>query len=637
MSLFGKGFGKGRKPELKTGMPKIPAKKPAPKTRDELAADPNLIRCSDKYGQEIFITREQWRDNVLMGTIEKAWNNPDELYGIIVQSLRDEFVREIVPAAEQLHRIDPVPSRGATILGIAYMETGRLKDAEKVLSGHLARHGDDGVVLNNLAKVYSKRGQEDLSLKTLWHALEVDPNQDNGMGWYEVIHREKGGKEAGLEALRRVAAIRGSWRAQLWLARNKLENGQLGQALNLYKESLANAGKPAPTDLLMQMSGDLGNNGRLNEIIEWVEPCYDASIHGLQVGNNLIKANLELGHIDAARRIVDRLYTFKRPDWHDTLGYWDTELAKARLDKSPADGEKLDMTMVDIEGPLWMRNGSPFSGLLPGKDAGTPRIAIMGGTVIYSVADDKPRQQLADRPGRLSRALPLLLAEWLHLNTTAVAHGLIPWIRGKGFAVFGRPYADADLCAMADHQKEPVGFMVGMVLDTASTPWRIQIRLLRVNAVLPLGEIEFYVDPANPGLMVDRLLAGFCDLIIEHTDVRLLPRNAWYDVPAGAEGSDYLLRLEQQLAISCMNLDLLTDGLSGEREILDGTIQHCIRNRHNKTSRILLVQTLRLMKKARPDIMPEYKQKLADLQKEFPIPGEIGQLASKAIAEVFKG
>ena len=66
---FGKG--KGRKPELKTGMPKIAAKKPAPKTREELARDPDLIRCFDKYGQEIFITREQWRDNIFTGTLER--------------------------------------------------------------------------------------------------------------------------------------------------------------------------------------------------------------------------------------------------------------------------------------------------------------------------------------------------------------------------------------------------------------------------------------------------------------------------------------------------------------------------------------------------------------------------------------
>lgn len=46
-------------------------------------------------------------------------------------------------------------------------------------------------------------------------------------------------------------------------------------------------------------------------------------------------------------------------------------------------------------------------------------------------------------------------------------------------------------------------------------------------------------------------------------------------------------------------------------------------------------QTLRQMKKARPDIMPEFKDKVEALQNEFPIPGRIGDLASTAIAEVF--
>ena len=56
-----------------------------------------------------------------------------------------------------------------------------------------------------------------------------------------------------------------------------------------------------------------------------------SSTRDLTVGNNLIKAHLDLGRLDAARRILDALYALKRPDWRETLGFWDKELAKARL------------------------------------------------------------------------------------------------------------------------------------------------------------------------------------------------------------------------------------------------------------------------------------------------------------------
>jgi tetratricopeptide (TPR) repeat protein len=630
MSLFKKLFGKS---EQKNTPVESAAKPPV-----DPAKDPNLIRVFDKYGQEMFITREVWRDSILMGNIDKAWKNPDELYGIIVQSLHDEFVKEIVPAAEQLHKIDPVPSRGATILGIAYMETGRLDEAEQVLSDYLAKHGDEGVVLNNLAKVYSKRGLEEKSEKTLWHALEVDPNQDNGMGWYEVIRRERDGEKGGLDALRRVAAISGSWRAQLWLARAELEDGNLNAALDFYKESLANAGEPTPGDLLQQMSGDLGNKGHLHQIIEWVGPHFDVKLHGIMVGNNLIKAHLDTGNLDAARFILDQLYALKRPDWKDTLSFWDTELAKARIaiGEPPTDGP-MGVTMLSIEGPIWMRGGSPFSKLLSKKASDGPVIGILGSTASYSNPSDQCVTQLANGPGRLSRALPLIMTEQLHLKTDAVAHAIIPHAQGHGFVLMGKPYSDEALLEAAAKQNVPMNYIVYVTLDTVSEPWKLNARLLRISDGELLGAASGFADPGYPGDGVKQLLADVHKLVAKWTNVRAGKCPEWYQLPnEGPEYSDYLLRLEQQLAVVCMNLDFLQGcGLSGEREILSGTLQYCVRNPNNQTARMLFIQTLRQMKKARPDILPEFKDKVNALQNEFPVSGQIGELAAEAIAEVF--
>ena len=51
----------------------------------------------------------------------------------------------------------------------------------------MAEHGEDGTILTNLAKVFDKSNNKTLSEETLWHALEVDPSQDNGLGWYAAI------------------------------------------------------------------------------------------------------------------------------------------------------------------------------------------------------------------------------------------------------------------------------------------------------------------------------------------------------------------------------------------------------------------------------------------------------------------
>ena len=105
----------------------------------------------------------------------------------------------------------------------------------------------------------------------------------------------------------RVAALPGSWRARIWLAHAALKSRNLESALAFYRESLSRAPQPAPGDLLMQLSGDLGNAGHLPEILQLVGPHFVPAIHGLPVGNNLIKAHVDLGQSDAARRIVNQL------------------------------------------------------------------------------------------------------------------------------------------------------------------------------------------------------------------------------------------------------------------------------------------------------------------------------------------
>ena len=75
MSILENFFG-GKKPEATPTPPKpftttaLPTKKPS----DDPAKDPNMIRVFDKYGREMFIAKEQWRTNVLLGAIKTNWN-----------------------------------------------------------------------------------------------------------------------------------------------------------------------------------------------------------------------------------------------------------------------------------------------------------------------------------------------------------------------------------------------------------------------------------------------------------------------------------------------------------------------------------------------------------------------------------
>ncbi len=599
------------------------------------AGDPNMIRVYDGYGREMFITKQQWRDNVLPVNLEKMKTDPEQLYGMLVGALRDGFAADVVPYAEHQWRTDPVASRGATILGVVYMEADRLDDAQRVLEDFVATHGEDAVVLTNLAKVYSRCGDQARAESTLWHALEVDPNQDNGLGWHAAIHRERGGEAAELEAFRRVAALPGSWRAQIWLARDALRRQDLSAAQTLYAQALSRAGSPAPADMLMQISGDLGNAGHLAEIIRLVEPCFDPAVHGVQVGNNLIKAHCDLGQIEAARRVLNQLYAQKRPDWQQTLSFWDTELAKADLARRPEPGpQSLAVTMMSVEGPFWTRGRSPFAVLVPDKSAAAQRVAILGSTASLAQTSEKPVIQLSDAPGRLSRAIPLMLAEQIHLLTDAVGVALIPLAQNQGPVLFGSPYGDQALCDIARRSEKVPAFIISVVLDATQAVWRLDLRLLRTTDEQRIAEAQVEASGENPGPAVEQLTGKLLKILTADVGVRAIVAPDWYQVPSGQDLSDYLLRLEQQLAVACMRLDCLKGGgLSGEHEILDGILHLCVRQPMNPTVRMVFAQTLRLMQKVRPGLLAEYKEKINLLQREHPLAGNIARAIEKTIAE----
>jgi tetratricopeptide (TPR) repeat protein len=593
-----------------------------------------MVKVYDGYGREMFITKQQWRDNVLLGNLQEKRNDPDQLYGMLVGALQDGFASDIVTFAEHLHRTDPIPSRGATILGIVYMENNRLDEAEKTLKDFLSKHGDDGVVLTNLAKIYSRQGNNTRAESTLWRGLEVDPNQDNGLGWYAAIHRDRGGEVEVLNAYHRVATLPRSWRAQLWLARDALQRKDFTNAVTLYSEALGRVETPAPADMLMQMSGDLGNNGCLKEIVRLVEPRFDPAVHGLQVGNNLIKANHELGQIDSARHILSQLFAQKRPDWQETLRYWDTELAKTEIaERSKKNQGPLSVALMTVEGPLWSRDGSPFAALLPSRADNARSIAILGSTALLADPPKEPTAQMTDSSGRISRAIPLLLAERIHLHTDATGIALIPWVQNQGFAVFGRPYDDKGMCGLAAKGNKPPDFLVGLTVDATQPNWNLLIRLIRTADGVRTAERQFEADPQNPARAVECLAEATENLLVKHAGVRAVRPPAWYRVPIGLDFSDYLLRLEQQLAVTCMHLDFLAGGgLSGEHEIVDGIIHLCVRQPNSELIRMVLAQTLRQMKKVRPSVFSEYRERLALLQREHPLEGDVGSMIMDSIS-----
>jgi tetratricopeptide (TPR) repeat protein len=582
---------------------------------------PATVRVYDEFGRELQIPVEDWRTNILPAALEKVQDDPDKLYNLILDSLQLRLASDMLAAAERLHAIDPSPERSATIYGIVLMESGDPLAAKRIFANYLAQHEPSCTVLTNLAKAQTALGEQAEADVTLWRALEADPNQENGLGWYVAIARDHGGEGAYIEALKRVAELPTAWRPQIWLARAVLEHNEPTQAaLSLYWQALERAGKPAPMWLLQSMSGDLGKTGHLGEALALTRPAYDAKIHGLAVGNNLIKAALDLGEIKSARSLVEELYHLNRPDWADTLHFWETEIRRKELaGEQPLSAPKV--TAYTIEGPAWSPPNAPSRTLFEPSAPRRAKVVFLGSSVIGLQTQKFFAGHLSDAPGRLSRALPLFLAESAFLHLGLDTDTIVPWVEHSGFAVVATPWSEKEAVEYA--HKTNAAAAVSIDIHCIEQTIQITLRVFHAQqagstdpAVFAELTVPFSLEHAGTGTL--GLWSQLKELLVQlFGNAPATIELSRYTLPDNDLGT-YLLRLEQLLAVLCTGSEDAANSLTGVREIVRGDIDLALKAPHSLPARLILHETLLRLRNLYPQIADEFRHPAELLQQRYP-------------------
>jgi len=210
-------------------------------------------------------------------------------------------------------------------------------------------------------------------------------------------------------------------------AREKLEEKDLEGAKEIYEEALEASGERP--DVLVTISGDLGINGHLREIAELIGPRYDADKHGPATGLNLLQAYLALRHVDAAQHILDILYALKRPELEDRLHGFSNALGDlihsdlTPLEENPTSGDPkadsespTEIQMVSLSKPIWYYGLEEEAGVLPEKGETLRRVSFAQLALPGIEGLDEMAGQPEEEMGRLSRAIPLWLAESFYFS-----------------------------------------------------------------------------------------------------------------------------------------------------------------------------------------------------------------------------
>jgi tetratricopeptide (TPR) repeat protein len=574
--------------------------------------DPNMIKIYDKYGREGYISKDEWRKNVLPGLIRENWDKPDDLYNALAMTVRDGFGADVVDAAQRLYAIDKNRERSACMLAVVFVEAGKLDDAERVLTEYINEYGPSGVILNNLAVVWSKRGIYEEAERILLESLKLDPNLKSTVEWWWAIHYERGGKEGCLRAMQEIAGIQGSWRPQLWIARNYLEQGNAPEALRLYRDVIPIASNEPET--LMMISGDLGNNGYISEIIELISPVYDPEKHGLATGFNLLNAYLQTEDYEDGLKLLDRLFKLNRFDIRQTLLDFSDKFEELRgrneliRVKAP-----LEAGGTMISWPIWYYKLEDPKWLIKDKPPDSPIVWILPLANTTHEFVEEIISQREDELGRLTRSIPLYILERLYLETSWSPSVCIPIERQSGgFIVHRADYDPEQIKDLVNVEDAPIFLLSGEINQTEDK-YNLVIRLWE-----PVGGQLITIFEMTGSLLS---LEGGLEGVITSLKEWLLswagsPQKPpfFYGHPLANALNPYLAALGQSLVLTVADSGILKEGsIFGERNILNWFLNLALTYPSFQVAKIMFISGLRKNQLYGSEIYKEYRSRMLAL------------------------
>lgn len=271
----------------------------------QLHIDParGIAVAADGSGRQV--DPQVYKEKVLPVLLEKAKDNPDLLYQLIVGALAQQANEQALAGARRLEQVDSNAERSTAALAAAMTQAGQAVEAEALLRERMEERGATPVLQYQLARALAAQERNDDAEDALWESLEADPNNPDSVQWWAALKQQQD-PEAGLQqGFQQADAIEGAWYPALWLARFELEAKNPQGALAFYERALPESKGRA--DALTLVSGDLGRTGHHEEMMRLILPMYEPRKHGPYTGMNLAFAAGQVGRVPQALALLEQV------------------------------------------------------------------------------------------------------------------------------------------------------------------------------------------------------------------------------------------------------------------------------------------------------------------------------------------
>jgi tetratricopeptide (TPR) repeat protein len=382
--------------------------------------------------------RETWRRDAFPKAFEAAKEHPERCLELASHCLSQGFSEEGRQVAEALLKLEPGSLRAIACGCAARRACGDAAGARQDALRGLEIHPQAAVLMATLARCADDLHEDAEAERLIWETLALDPDHEGLFTWASSRAAVSGGDGAGLAVLERVAALPGSRRVHLWLARQALRRGDKNSAIQLQLKGLDLL--PTDAEALTMATGDLGRAGHLQEVVELGLRRYQPRAHGPWVGCNMIQALLGLGRVDEAEDLLHKLFLSSGPQMMQPLMQISGQIAELRqhaagewqAEQRKGKGAAPDrIEFLRLSKPVWWHALNEPNWMLPERPAAPRRVAFVTIADVTKAGEDM---------SRFTRAIPAFLAELLGTVPAIETSVLIPVVRGGGPLVHGQEW-----------------------------------------------------------------------------------------------------------------------------------------------------------------------------------------------------
>ncbi|MCB9886825.1 MAG: tetratricopeptide repeat protein [Planctomycetes bacterium] len=523
------------------------------------SAPPQFVEVQDGFGRRMRMSREDYRKKHLPELLKQHGSDAERLTAVILQGLRDGFAEDLVAAANRLTIVDKEPERALSVLAVVQRDAGDLDGSAATLQELLAKRPQSPGARVGLALLADQRGDAARAEALLREALAIDPNHADAVhGLLAIRHRTVG--EAGYRAELEALAALGGWRGKLWLARWLLQNGEGATAAPIYREVLS--GEDVESDALVMAGADLVQAGQHELVQELVVPRFVPGRHHPHIGLAILHHYLQTEQHVPGSELLHQMYLHYGHLVAEALHPFTAGFDRQRLATLPPPAPmpaSPRLGLYRFDRPLWCAGLADPLWLLPPKTNDARQV------LCFALAVEGQQQLPAgqeDEIGRVTRAVPLFLAEHVWLSTPHRGTAGLLMAEQGGWVVLGKVWPEEQLVAQLSAEEKERTIAVSGVLRIDGDKRRIDLWAYDCNTQQRVGHAAAEGAPGELGRMLLQLLAELWPA---------LGGPAGHQPPVGSEGSwqAYADGLAQHAALVATQAGgMPKERLYGERYIL---------------------------------------------------------------------